>query len=138
VRALIWSGVVAGAIVVAGYFFQNAIATIVNSAIIGIYCAFQMIVLGALAARLKGWRPAGQFKLGAWGMPINVVALVYGLGAILDMAWPRTPASPWYVNYAMSATWFAIIGIGGLYMVLARPYEAGDAPAGDAWKLAKA
>ena len=136
VRALIWSGVVAGAIVVAGYFFQNAIATIVNSAIIGIYCAFQMIVLGALAARLKGWKPAGQFKLGAWGMPVNVVALVYGLGAIIDMVWPRTPASPWYVNYAMGATWLAVIGIGGFYMLLARPYEAGDAPAGDAWKRA--
>ena len=62
VRALALSGVVAGAIVCLGLFFQNAIATIVNSAIIGIYAAFQMIVLGALAARLRGWTPAGQFR----------------------------------------------------------------------------
>ena len=91
-----------------------------------------MIVLGALAARLRGWKPAGQFNLGAWGLPVNVVALVYGLGAILDMLWPRASTSPWYVNYAMSATWLAIIGIGGFYMLLARPYNVGDAPAGDA------
>jgi hypothetical protein len=95
-----------------------------------------MIVMGALAARLRGWKPAGQFKLGAWGTPVNVVALAYGLGAILDMSWPRAPTAPWYVNYAMGATWLAIIGIGGLYMLLARPYHAGNAPAGDAWTLA--
>jgi amino acid transporter len=137
VRALVVSGAVAGAIVVAGYFFENAIATIVNSAIIGIYCAFQMIVLGALAARLRGWKPAGQFRLGSWGMPINAIALAYGLGAILDMLWPRTPLAAWYMNYAMGLTWLAVIGLGGLYMLLARPYDAGRAPAGDAWKLAR-
>jgi amino acid transporter len=135
VRALVLSGIVAAAIICLGLFFQNAIATIVNSAIIGIYAAFQMIVLGALAARLRGWTPAGQFTLGRWGLPVNVVALAYGLGAILDMAWPRTPAAPWYMNYAMSVTWLAIIGIGGLYMLLARPYDRGDAPAGDAIRL---
>jgi amino acid transporter len=135
VRALMLSGIVAAAIICLGLFFQNAIATIVNSAIIGIYAAFQMIVLGALAARLRGWRPGGQFRLGAWGMPVNIVALFYGIGAIVDMAWPRTPTAPWYMNYAMSVTWLAIIGLGALYMLLARPYDRGDAPAGDAMKL---
>jgi amino acid transporter len=135
VRALALSGVVAAAIICLGLFFQNAIATIVNSAIIGIYAAFQMIVLGALAARLRGWKPAGQFQLGAWGLPVNAIALAYGLGAILDMAWPRTPGAPWYMNYAMSVTWLAIIGLGALYMLAGRPYDRGDAPAGDAMRL---
>ncbi|HEX3808878.1 MAG TPA: amino acid permease, partial [Rhizomicrobium sp.] len=137
VRALVLSGIVAAAIVCLGYFFANAIATIVNSAIIGIYVAFQMIVLGALAARFRGWKPGGQFKLGGWGVPVNIVALAYGVGAIVDMAWPRTPASPWYINCAMSVTWLFIIGLGALYMLAARPYDHGAAPAGDAWKLAK-
>jgi amino acid transporter len=137
VRALVLSGIVAALIVCFGYFFQNAIATIVNSAIIGIYAAFQMIVVGALAARLRGWKPGGQFTLGAWGLPVNVVALCYGVGAIIDMIWPRTPAAPWYINYAMSVTWLAITGIGALYMVFAHPYDHGTAPAGDAWKLGK-
>jgi amino acid transporter len=135
VRALVLSGVVAGLIVCFGYVFQNAIATIVNSAIIGIYAAFQMIVFGALAARLRGWKPGGQFTLGAWGWPVNVIALCYGVGAIIDMIWPRTPSAPWYINYAMSVTWLAITGIGELYMIFARPYDHGTAPAGDAWRL---
>ncbi|HXL99627.1 MAG TPA: amino acid permease [Rhizomicrobium sp.] len=136
VNALVLSGVVAGLIICLGLFFQNAIATIVASAIIGIYAAFQMIVLGALAARLRGWRPAGKFRLGRWGFAINVVALAYGVGAIVDMLWPRTSTAPWYMNYSMGLTWIAIVGLGALYMLAGRPYDRGNAPAGDAWKLA--
>ena len=136
-RALAMSGIIAAIIVCLGLFFQSAIGTIVNSAIIGIYAAFQMIVLGALAARLRGWKPAGKFTLGKWGLTVNVVALVYGIGAIVDMLWPRTPGAPWYVNYAMSITWVGIIGIGALYMTLGRPQDHGTAPAGDAWTLHK-
>ena len=93
VRALVLSGVIAAIIICLGLIFANAIAIIVASAIIGIYAAFQMIVLGALAARMRGWMPGGKFRLGAWAYPVNIVALIYGVGAILDMAWPRTPAS---------------------------------------------
>jgi amino acid transporter len=138
VRALVLSGIVAAVIVCLGLFFQNAINSIVNSAIIGIYAAFQMIVLGALVARIRGWKPAGKFRIGALAWPVNIVALIYGVGAIVDMAWPRTPSAPWYLNYSMSVTWLAIIGIGALYMIVARPYDRGNAPAGDAWKLSPA
>ena len=137
VRALVMSGIVAGIIICLGLIFQNAIAVIVASAIIGIYVAFQMIVVAALSARLRGWKPGGKFRLGAWAWPVNIVALIYGIGAIVDMAWPRTPTAPWYIDWSMSVTWLAIIGVGVLYMLLARPYDHGTAPAGDAFKLTK-
>jgi amino acid transporter len=134
-HALVLSGAVAAVIICLGLVFANAIATIVASAIIGIYAAFQMIVVGALVARIRGWRPAGQFQLGRWAYAINIAALAYGIGAIFDMAWPRTPEGPWYVNYSMSATWLLVVAIGALYMVLARPHDRGSSPAGDAWRL---
>lgn len=136
-RALALAGAVAAIIVCLGLFFQDAVATIVSSAIIGIYAAFQMIVLGALIARLRGWNPAGQFTLGRWGMAVNVAALLYGLAAIADLVWPRSPLAPWYIDYAMSLTWCVIMAVGILYMVSARPHEHGDAPAGDAVRLAQ-
>ena len=46
---------------------------------LGIYIAFQMVVLAALRARLKGWVPSGKYTLGAWGLPVNIAALVYGV-----------------------------------------------------------
>jgi len=138
VRALVMSGIVAAIIIGLGLFFANAIGVIVGSAIVGIYAAFQMIVLGALAARMRGWSPSGKFRLGGWACIVNVIALIYGIGAIVDMAWPRTPDQPWYMNWSMSVTWLFIIGVGALYMLIARPYDHGTAPAGDAWKLGKA
>lgn len=132
--ALVVCGVVPALIVCVGFYMQNAIALVVSFAAIGIYLAFQMIVGGALYARLRGWKPKGQFTLGHWGWPVNIAALCYGLFAIINMSWPRTPDAPWYVNYSIPLVGSAVIVLGILYMALFRPYEKGTAPASDAWK----
>jgi amino acid transporter len=137
VAALFVSGVLPALIIILGFFLQDAVATIVSFAAIGIYLAFQMIVLAALYARLKGWKPSGKFTLGGWGWAVNIGALVYGVGAIINMAWPRTPDAAWYINYAMVLSTAIVIGLGLLYMWLAKPYDHGTAPAGDAWKVSR-
>ena len=133
--ALIVMGAIPALIALSALWLQDAIATIISFAALGIYISFQMIVFGALVARFKGWRPAGPFTLGAWGWSVNAAALVYGIAAIVNIAWPRTPGAPWYIDYAMAATTAAIIALGALYMWAAKPYERGNAPAGDAHLL---
>lgn len=118
-----------------GLWLANAIATVISFAAAGIYLAFQMLVLAALIARAKGWRPSGSFQLGAWAIPVNVTALLYGIAAIVDMVWPRAPRDPWYSNYGMLVGTAAIVSSGVLYMWLAKPYDHGAAPAGDAHLL---
>ncbi|MDE3737798.1 APC family permease [Pseudomonas resinovorans] len=135
--ALVVSGVVPAVIVCLGLFMADAVATIVGFAAIGIYVAFQMIVIAALIARMKGWRPSGQFSLGGWGPLVNIAALIYGIGAIVNMVWPRAPDAAWYINYSMILTTVVVMGAGFLYMLLAKPYDKGTAPAGDAWKFSK-
>jgi amino acid transporter len=137
-NALIVAGVIPAAIAISALWLQNAIATIISFASVGIYIAFQMIVIAALVARARGWRPGGVFTLGAWGWPTNVAALAYGLAAIINMSWPRTPEAPWFSNYGVVVTSLGIIGLGLIYMILARPYDHGRAPAGDAHHLAVA
>lgn len=134
-NSLLVTGLIPAGISVAGYWLKDAIATIISFASAGIYIAFQMIVLAALIARFKGWRPAGSFRLGAWAVPVNLVALIYGIAAIVDMVWPRAPHDPWYSNYGMLIGTAAILISGLLYMVLAKPYDRGAAPAGDAHLL---
>jgi hypothetical protein len=63
------------------------------------------------------------------------LALAYGVSAIINILWPRAPGEPWYVNYGMLVTTVSIVVLGGLYMVSAKPYERGNAPAGDAHLL---
>jgi len=135
--ALITCGVIPAAIVCAGFFLENAIAIVVSFAAIGIYLSFQMIVGGALFARIRGWKPTGQFTLGGWGWIVNILALVYGLLAIVNMSWPRTPDAPWYSNYGILLTAAVVIGIGLFYMAVFKPYDKGTAPFADAWKLHK-
>jgi amino acid transporter len=135
VAALMLAGIVPAFIALCGLWLQNAVNTIVSFAAAGIYIAFQMLVLGALIARLKGWKPSGPFTLGSLGVPINVLALAYGVSAIVNMLWPRSPNDPWYSNYGMMVTAAGIIVLGLIYMVGARPYDHGNSPAGDAHLL---
>ncbi|HJX19426.1 MAG TPA: APC family permease, partial [Steroidobacteraceae bacterium] len=132
VTALLTAALLAATIALCGLWLQNAVSTIISFASAGIYLAFQMVVLAALVARARGWQPAGPFTLRRWGWPVNVVALGYGVFAIIDMVWPRNPQDPWYSNYGMIVTTAGVIALGALYMVAAKPYDRGQAPAGDA------
>jgi amino acid transporter len=135
-NALIMMGAIPALIALSSLWLADAITTIISFAAVGIYISFQMIVFGALLARSKGWRPTGPFTLGAWGRFVNIVALTYGVSAIINILWPRgAPTDPWYVDWGMLVTTVGVILLGGMYMLLAKPYERGNAPAGDAHLL---
>jgi len=70
--------------------------------------------------------------LGVWAWPVNLAALTYGVLAIINMVWPRTPQDPWYRNYGMIVGTVAVFATGLFYAVLFRPYDRLDAPEGDA------
>jgi amino acid transporter len=135
--ALVVMGAIPAAIALSALWLQDAIATIISFAALGIYVSFQMIVFAALLARAKGWQPAGPYTLRGWGWAVNVLALLYGVSAIVNILWPRAPKEPWYVDYGMLVTTVAVMVAGGFYMVIAKPYERGNAPAGDAHLLRK-
>jgi amino acid transporter len=116
-NALVMMGAIPAVIALSALWLQDAIATIISFAAVGIYISFQMIVLAALLARVKGWRPNGPFTLGGWGYLVNLLALAYGVSAIVNILWPRSPNDPWYVNYGMLATTIGVMVIGGIYMV---------------------
>ena len=136
-NALVLMGAIPALITLSALWLQDAIATIISFAAVGIYISFQMIVLAALIARIRGWRPSGPFTLAGWGGLVNLVALAYGVSAIINILWPRpaTPNDPWYVDFGMLVTTVGVIVLGGIYMVLVKPYERGNAPAGDAHRL---
>lgn len=134
--ALLVSGTLSAAIICLGFFVKEALATIISFAVIGIYIAFQMMVAAALYARFRGWRPSGVFKLGGWGLPVTILAQVYGVLAIINLAWPWTADVEWYVAYTTALAAGGIIGIGLLYIGLFKPYLASSAPYGDApWSV---
>ncbi|MFW0792321.1 amino acid permease [Gordonia sp. CPCC 205515] len=94
---------------------QPKIFTVLTSiAIIMIYMAYLMVTGPLLKKRLRGeWPPkdlaaGGYFTMGKWGLPVNIFAVLWGVGMALNLAWPRTAVygSPWY------NTWGAFVYIG--------------------------
>jgi len=136
--ALLLAGIVPAIIVIGSYVSTNAITKIISFAAIGIYIGFQMVVLAALRARLKGWVPSGKYQLGAWGLPVNIAALVYGVIAMINLAWPRTPDAAWYDNWIVLLSVVIVVGLGAIYMVIHPAADHSDAPYDDAIPKVKA
>ncbi|GHB88817.1 amino acid permease [Streptomyces spinoverrucosus] len=130
--ALLVSAVVPLLIAFGSLVSEDALTNIVSFAILGIYGSFQMVVLAALRARLKGWLPQGEFTLGRWGLAVNAAALAYGVFAIVNISWPRNPQVPWYENWIVLLCGGVVVATGALYMFTTHHYGRGDAPAGDA------
>ncbi|QTG82630.1 APC family permease [Arthrobacter crystallopoietes] len=130
--ALLLAGLVPALIVIGSKVSEDALITIISFAAMGMYMGFQMVVLAALRARLKGWKPRGAFQLGAWGTPVYVAALAWGVLGMVNMAWPRTPEAGWFSNYIVLISAVGVVVIGLVYMAWKKPYLKGDAPFGDA------
>ncbi|MEO8095183.1 MAG: APC family permease, partial [Pseudolysinimonas sp.] len=135
-RALIVACVIPIIISVLVYFQASLLVQVTSFAVFGIYVAFQSVVLAALRQRIKGWKPAGPFSLGMAGWIVNIVALAYGIFALILLAQPGTSG-------VFGADWIVLIGfgvvfvIGLLYLLIARPDKKSNAPAGDAIAVAE-
>ncbi|MCE1177790.1 MAG: amino acid permease [Micrococcales bacterium] len=126
--ALLVAAAVPALIVIGSKFSADALTKIVSFAALGIYMGFQMVVLAALRARLRGWVPSGKYTLGKWGLPVNIIALAYGVIAMINMCWPRTPDVPWYDNWIVLLSGLAVVALGLVYMLVHPSYGHSDAP----------
>jgi amino acid transporter len=136
-NALIVVGVVPMLIALFVYWRPDSLARVTAFAVLGIYISFQAVVLAALRQRIRGWRPAGRWSLGQWGFLVNVVALAYGIFAIVLLIRPAEADA--FLDRWIVAIGLAIVGgTGLLYLFLARPDRHSDGvPEGDALEMAQ-
>jgi len=60
-----------------------------------IYLSYFLGNLAILRDRLRGWpRSKAPFRLGRWGLVINIIGLVYGGAMLVNFAWPRAASNP--------------------------------------------
>lgn len=130
--ALLSAALFPAAVVVLSLLLEDALTAMVGFGTVGIYMGFQMVVLAAFRARILGWKPAGKFKLGAWAYPVNILAILWGLAAIVNILWPRPTGGGWAEDYLLIMTTVGVIAFGWIYMKVSGAYKRGDAPAGDA------
>jgi amino acid transporter len=85
---------------------------IASVAVVIVYLAYLLVTVPLLYHRLTGhpvysevFHP-GYFNLGRWGIPINIIAVVFGVFLLIDVGWPR--AEIYNVgNGPAYLTWFA-------------------------------
>lgn len=116
-------GVIATLILVVNIGQPKIFTVLTSIAIIMIYLAYLMVTGSMLKKRLQGhWPPAdlaagGYFTMGRWGMFVNVVAVVWGAGMALNLAWPREAiyGAPWYNTWGAFVYIAVILGAGLLW-----------------------
>ena len=107
---------------------QPQIFTVLTSiAVIMIYLAYLLVTVPMLLARLRGrWQhEPGRFSLGRWGLPVNALAVLWGAGMALNLAWPRPEVynasgpSHWYLRWG-AFVFIGVIAASGLALYLGR------------------
>ena len=98
------------------------VSSIINFAVIGIYLGFQSVVLASIIARLRGWKPSGAFNLGGMGMAVNVLALVYGVSAIVVLSIPGS-STDFFTRWLVPVSAGIVFVLGLAWLLIARPKE---------------
>jgi amino acid transporter len=92
---------VVGLLAAIPFLYYAGAGTIAISATGMIYLSYFLGNIAILRARSKGWpRDKAPFKLGGWGVAVNILALVYGGFMLINFLWPR-PGS--IINPSVSA-----------------------------------
>lgn len=115
-------GVLAVALLVVNIGQPQIFSAVTSLAIILIYVSYLLVTIPMLVARLRGkWsstRREGRFSLGKFGLPVNVLAVLWGLGMATNLAWPRQevynaePPYHWYLQWS-SVLFVGVVAIGG-------------------------
>ncbi|HUD78644.1 MAG TPA: amino acid permease [Streptosporangiaceae bacterium] len=91
----IWTCITIAVLAAVPFLQYSGAGTIAIAATGMIYLSYFLGNLAILVARLRGWpRTAAPFRLGGWGLVVNIIGLLYGAAMLLNFAWPRPASNP--------------------------------------------
>ena len=95
---------------------QRAFFVLTSVAIIMFYIAYLCVTGPLLIARVRRKWPSPEhgpyFSMGRWGLPVNLLAVVFQVGVLINLAWPRAAVyggDHWYYQWGA----FVFVGILG-------------------------
>jgi urea carboxylase system permease len=105
---------------------QRAFFVLVSVAIIMFYIAYLCVTGPLLIARLRGQWPTPEhgpyFNLGRWGLVVNVLAVVFQIVVMINLAWPRPAvygADHWYFQWG-AFTFTGVLSLVGIVYYLVK------------------
>src|SRR6266516_1215489 len=119
-------GVLTIALLVLNVGNQRAFFVLTSVAIIMFYLAYLCVTVPLLLARLRGKWPTPShgpyFSLGRWGLPVNLLAVIFQVGVLVNLAWPRVAVyggDHWYYQWGAFVFVGLLGGVGALYYLIA-------------------
>jgi len=105
---------------------QRAFFVLTSVAIIMFYIAYLCVTGPLLIARLRGRWPSPEhgpyFNMGRWGLVVNVLAVIFQIFVMINLAWPRPAvygADHWYFQWG-AFTFTGVIALVGVVYYLAK------------------
>ena len=127
----VYAGIAAGIVAALPLFISQQLPAIVTGATGLIYLSYLLCNVSLFRARLGGWPTRkAPFSLGSLGMPINVIAILWGGAMLINFAWIRPAADGTNPPLGLGPSWLsdkpifevlivAIFALGFLYYALA-------------------
>jgi amino acid transporter len=91
----VWTCIVIALISAIPFLKYAGVGIIAIAATGMIYLSYFLGNLAILRARARGWpKTSAPFRLGRWGMLVNILGLIYGGAMLINFAWPRVASNP--------------------------------------------
>jgi urea carboxylase system permease len=127
------AGILAVVILLINVNSPKLIEAIVAVAIIWANLAYLLVTAPMLLRRFRGWPAVGGcaepgiFGLGRWGILVNLLAVVWSMALIVNMAWPRaeTFGPDWHQRYAAVIFTSILLGSGSAYYWFVQRHKTG-------------
>jgi urea carboxylase system permease len=104
-------------------------------AIVWANLAYLLVTLPLLHHRLRGWPKQGDsgvrgvFTLGKWGLPVNVLAVAWGVFMVVNIGWPRRLyGEEWYERYSAVLLTAGLLAVGWAYYALVQSHKISRTP----------
>ncbi|HEV2451621.1 MAG TPA: amino acid permease [Streptosporangiaceae bacterium] len=91
----VWTCIVVAALAAVPFIQYSGAPTIAIAATAMIYFSYFLGNIAILRARVGGWpKTSAPFRLGRWGLVVNILGLIYGGAMLVNFAWPRAASNP--------------------------------------------
>jgi amino acid transporter len=126
--------IVAALLTMIPLLFVQQVPVLIAAITFMILIPYFLVLASLIRKRLSGWPTTdAPFKLGAWGMPLAIIGLVWVGFVAIDAAWPREATNPKLGSFPILEEAFVVTAVlGALWWFLAlrgrskQPLEPGS------------
>ena len=111
-----WAALITVAVIGALPFIASqSFAVIITGATAFFYVVYLLVMVTTLWARLRGWpKAAAPFSLGRWGIPLNIVAVLFTAALTVDLMWFRNSTNPTFHGLRVALWMFGVPAVAGI------------------------